>query len=124
VNIDWEQDPYGFWRAFQRAFPSRHRQLLQDLRHKHVEGDFLFVHAGIKPGVRLERQLAHDLMWIREEFLSHSGSFGKIVVHGHTPGAAVDIRPNRINLDTCAFDSGVLSCIAIEGGEVRVLDTR
>jgi serine/threonine protein phosphatase 1 len=123
VEIDWDQDPYGFWRAFRRALPTRHLQFLQGLPFSHSEGDFLFVHAGIKPGVRLNRQSPRDMMWIRDEFLYHTGSFGKIVVHGHTPGEAVEILPNRINIDTRAFDSGVLSCVAIEGGEVRIIDT-
>ena len=98
-------------------------QFLQGLPFNHVEGDFLFVHAGIKPAVKLDRQAPHDMMWICEEFLSHTGSFGKVVVHGHTPGDAVEILPNRINIDTRAFDSGLLSCVAIEGGEVRIIDT-
>ena len=123
VETDWDRDLYGFWRAFRRAFPTRHLQFLQGLPFSHSEGDFLFVHAGVKPGVRLDRQSPRDMMWIREEFLMHTGSFGKVVVHGHTPGETVEILPNRINIDTRAFDSGLLSCVAIEGGEVRTIDT-
>jgi serine/threonine protein phosphatase 1 len=84
-------------------------------------GDFLFVHAGIRPGVALDAQDANDLMWIRDEFLNSSSDHGLYVVHGHTPVPHADIRDNRANIDTGAWRSGVLTCIAIEGTEIMVL---
>jgi hypothetical protein len=81
-------------------------------------GDFLFVHAGIRPGVPLRKQREEDLLWIREEFLSCEQRFEKFVVHGHTPVDATDIRSNRINIDTGAFATGRLTCIVIEGTSI------
>ena len=66
-------------------------------------GDYFFCHAGVRPGPPLAAQSEEDLMWIRDGFLSHERSFGKIVVHGHTPVASPDVRANRINIDTGAF---------------------
>lgn len=103
--------------------PDSHRQFLSNLAPYHAEGDFFFCHAGVRPGVPLEGQALKDLIWIREEFLSHTGSFGKVVVHGHTPELEVEFRPNRINIDTCAYYSGILTCLVLEGSGYRLLQT-
>lgn len=79
------------------------------------EGDFLFVHAGLRPGVPIERQQREDLLWIREPFLSAREDFGAVVVHGHTPVSAVELHPNRIAIDTGAVFTGRLSCLVLEG---------
>src|SRR5580698_7439719 len=81
-------------------------------------GDFLFVHAGIRPGVPIRKQREEDLLWIREEFLLCEDRFEKFIVHGHTPVPTPDIRSNRINIDTGAFATGRLTCIVIEGNSV------
>lgn len=107
-----------------RKMPREHQSFLSDLRPSHVEGDYFFCHAGVRPGVPIESQSTHDLMWIRDEFLFHRGSFGKVVVHGHTPQLEVDVQPNRINVDTCAFDTGVLSCVVLEKRSFRLLQTQ
>jgi len=78
-------------------------------------GDYLFVHAGIRPGAPIENQRSSDLRWIREPFLSHSGDHGLMVVHGHTITDDVDIRPNRIGIDTGAYQSGRLTALGLEG---------
>jgi serine/threonine protein phosphatase 1 len=80
-------------------------------------GDYLFVHAGIKPGVPLEEQRQSDLRWIRGPFLLDDSDHGFVVVHGHTISRAVDERPNRIGIDTGAFKTGILTALAIEGSE-------
>ena len=80
-------------------------------------GDYLFVHAGIRPGVPLEEQRVADLRWIREPFLSHGDSFGPVVVHGHTIFDEVDFTPNRIGVDTGAYKSGRLTALGLEGTE-------
>ena len=77
-------------------------------------GDYFFVHAGVRPGIDLSHQSAEDLLWIRDDFLGYKGSFGKIVVHGHTPVNEPEIHDNRINLDTGAFASGKLTCAVFE----------
>lgn len=103
------------------ALPAPHRHFLQALRLTHQVGGYFFCHAGVRPGVPLERQAEEDLLWIRKEFLSSSESFGKIVVHGHTPVREPDVRPNRINVDTGAFASGRLTCLVLEGTARRFL---
>ena len=108
-------------RSLQMALPRTHQLFLQCLRNTFCCGDFLFVHAGIRPGVPLNQQALHDLIWIRDDFLASDQPHGKIVVHGHTPVAYPDIRHNRINIDTGAWRSGVLTCMAIEASSVLVL---
>ena len=84
---------------------------------------YLFVHAGIVPNRPLSEQPDRALIWIREEFLEHEGDHGFIVVHGHTPHRDVEDLPNRINLDTRAVNSGVLTAVALEGNERRFIQT-
>ena len=69
-------------------------------------GKYFLCHAGVRPGVPLERQKEQDLLWIRGEFLSSKMDFGKIVVHGHTPTLEPEVLANRINIDTGAFATG------------------
>lgn len=78
-------------------------------------GDYLFVHAGIRPGVPLEQQRRADLRWIREPFLSHSGSHGLVVVHGHTIFEQVFVGHNRIGIDTGAYRTGRLTALGLQG---------
>lgn len=80
-----------------------------------VCGDYLFVHAGIDPGVPLELQKSGKLRWIREPFLSHMGDLGHVVVHGHTIEDEPVLRRNRIGIDTGAYASGRLTALALEG---------
>ena len=91
---------------------------LRDLALMHREGPYLFVHAGIRPGVRLSQQARQDLLWIREPFLSAKGDLGgepgMVVVHGHTPVREPVVRPNRIGIDTGAVMGGVLTCAVLE----------
>jgi serine/threonine protein phosphatase 1 len=110
-------------RELTRLVPLSHRRFLSRLRYWHEEGDYFFCHAGVRPGIALHFQDPHDLMWIRGEFHAHKGSFGKVVVHGHTPQASVDFQPNRINIDTRAFDTGVLTALVLEGNEQRLIQT-
>ncbi|HEY0852735.1 MAG TPA: metallophosphoesterase family protein [Bradyrhizobium sp.] len=102
-------------RRFVDAFPRAHELFMQCLRDLFVCGDFLFVHAGIRPGVPLEHQDPNDLIWIRDEFLDSAQDHGRFIVHGHTPVPYPDIRHNRINIDTGAWRTGTLTCVAIEG---------
>jgi serine/threonine protein phosphatase 1 len=100
-----------------------HRQFFDRLELMHEAGDYLFVHAGIRPGVALGAQRPNDLMWIRYDFLDHDGDFGRIVVHGHTPTNLPEIRSNRIGIDTGAWMSGVLTALRLEGEERGLLST-
>jgi serine/threonine protein phosphatase 1 len=100
---------------FARAVPASHFQFLGQLHYWHVEDDYLFVHAGIRPGIALENQLAEDLLWIREDFLLHRKRFGKMVVHGHTPAPSPVVLPNRICVDTGAHATGQLTALVLDG---------
>lgn len=104
------------------ALPAHHLEFFTSLKTSLTHGKYFFCHAGVRPGVPLAQQSADDLMWIREEFLSSKMDFGKIVVHGHTPVDAPDVRANRINIDTGAFASGRLTCIVLDEGGHRFLE--
>lgn len=103
------------------AIPSRHLSLLEQLKLFYEAGDYLFVHAGIRPGVPMEHQDPKDLLWIRGEFLQSRRNHGKIVVHGHASGSTVVERPNRICIDTAAYATDRLSCIVLEGRQRRYI---
>ena len=98
-----------------QLIPADHRAFLRGLNWSYRAGDYLFVHAGIRPGVALDKQLREDMVWIREPFLSSRTDFGVRVVHGHTPVDAPEVRPNRINIDTGAYMTGRLTCLVLEG---------
>lgn len=109
--------------AFHRALPQSHFRFFRDLQNTFTSGDFFFVHAGVRPNVELGRQKQSDLLWIRDEFLSSTRDFGKIIVHGHTPMNEIEVGPNRINIDTGAFATGRLTCLVLEGESLSVIDT-
>ena len=104
--------------------PKRHLAFIREMENHVRCGDYLFVHAGIRPGVGLELQRLSDLRWIRSEFLEDKRDHGVIVIHGHTIADAVDERSNRIGIDTGAYASGVLTAIGLEGTERWFLSTR
>jgi serine/threonine protein phosphatase 1 len=106
---------------FLDAFPRAHELFMQCLRNQFSCGDFLFVHAGIRPEIPIEQQDVNDLIWIRNEFLESTRKHQRFVVHGHTPVPHPDIRHNRINIDTGAWRTGTLTCIAIEGSTILFL---
>ena len=97
------------------AIPAEHIQFLRRGGDHHRVGDYLFVHAGIRPGVDVVRQAGSDLRWIRNEFLDDARDHALMVVHGHTVTAAPDLRANRIGIDTGAFASGRLTALGLEG---------
>jgi serine/threonine protein phosphatase 1 len=107
--------------AFKAALPAEHLAFFQSLELTITVGDYLFVHAGIRPGIALEKQSEQDLLWIRDEFLSSSAWSGKVVVHGHTPLPAPVRTANRISVDTGAYATGNLSCAVLEGTSCRFL---
>ncbi len=118
-------DSYGAesFASLGKSVPEAHLDFLKGLELHHTEGSYLFVHAGIRPGVPLERQEPRDLTWIREPFLEHEGSHGLFVVHGHTPVDEPEVLANRVCIDTRAFASGVLTALVLEGSERRFLRT-
>lgn len=119
-------DPYeldALHEKLTRRLPEAHRRFLDGLALTRVEGGYLFVHAGIRPGVPLAQQDPRDLVWIRDEFLASRADHGHVVVHGHTPMLKPQVRDNRIGIDTGAFQTGVLTALALHGTERRFLHT-
>jgi len=107
-----------------KAIPAEHVEFLQSFDDSCRFGDYLFVHAGIRPGIEIDQQRQSDLRWIREPFLFDETDHGFVVVHGHTIRSEVEMRPNRIGIDTGAYKSGVLTALAIERSDSWLLDTR
>lgn len=104
-----------------QAIPPEHLALMASLERSAAYGDFYFCHAGIRPGVPLAEQDSEDLIWIRGEFLRSTALHPKVIVHGHTPGDEPEVRANRVNLDTRAYETGRLTALAIGGQAKRFL---
>jgi serine/threonine protein phosphatase 1 len=113
----------GLQAEFRARIPERHLEFLRALALSHTEGDYFFVHAGVRPGVALEDQDEADMIWIRDLFLSSDADHGKIVVHGHSISRQPEIEANRIGIDTGAYTSGKLTCLVIEGQRRAFLHT-
>ncbi|HEY7581532.1 MAG TPA: metallophosphoesterase [Acetobacteraceae bacterium] len=103
--------PRSEWRS---RIPPGHVAFLEQLAIEHREGGYLFVHAGIRPGVPLDCQTEDDLLGIRQSFLASEQDFGTVVVHGHSTTPSPTIRPNRIGIDTGAGHGGRLTCAVFE----------
>ena len=111
-GIPWRTAP----KRWAGLLPAAQVEFLRGLPLLHRLGGYAFVHAGVRPGVTLEAQTRHDLLWMREPFLSSDADLGAVVVHGHTPEEPAPVlRANRIGLDTGAALGGVLSCVVLEG---------
>lgn len=113
----WEQTRL----AFRNALPPQHEQFMRRLELMAVYGDYVFVHAGVRPGLPLERQVAADLLWIRNDFLDKAHGLKATVVHGHTPVEEVFVGRQRINVDTGAYATGVLTAVRLDGGEPKII---
>jgi serine/threonine protein phosphatase 1 len=110
-------------KLLQENVPKRHLEFLNNLSPWHIEGDYLFVHAGIRPRVSLDDQDDREMLWIRDEFLSSNADHGKTVVHGHSITWKPEIKKNRIGIDTGAFASGILTCLVLQESEQTFLHT-
>jgi len=109
--------------AFVAAIPDDHMRFLESLRLTETIGDYLFVHAGVRPGVPLSDQKEKDLLWIREEFLQSRRALDQMVVHGHTPTEKPEIMNGRIGVDTGAYATGVLTALVLQGETRSFLQT-
>jgi len=109
--------------SIRQAIPAGHVEFLRSFADTCRFGDYLFVHAGIRPGVALDQQRQSDLRWIREPFLLDDSDHGFVVVHGHTITNGTDERLNRIGIDTGAYRTGTLTALAIEDDQRWYLDT-
>ena len=111
-------------KLLREAIPKEHAKFIASFADTASFGKYLFVHAGIRPGVPLSHQRPQDLRWIRLPFLDDEADHGCIVVHGHTITEAVDERENRIGVDTGAYRTGVLTALGVEANERWFLQTR
>ena len=112
--------PPGEWAS---RIPRQHLLFLRDLEISHPIGPYLFVHAGVRPGVPLDKQSRQDMMWIREPFLSSRADHGAVIVHGHTPKREPIVQPNRIAIDTGAVLGGALTCVVLEDDRLGFLQS-
>lgn len=99
------------------AVPSGHRDFLESFADTFRIGSYLFVHAGIRPGLALEEQSQSDLRWIRKGFLDSADDHGFVIVHGHTITQDVDVQANRVGIDTGAYRTGQLTVMGLEGSQ-------
>lgn len=106
------EEAHELWNS---VVPQADVEFVAEFEDSVVIGDYLFVHAGIRPGVPLEEQSGADLRWIREPFLGSRRYHGRMVVHGHTIVDEPAIRTNRIGIDTGAYRSGCLTALGLEG---------
>jgi serine/threonine protein phosphatase 1 len=103
--------------------PRQHLLFLRDLSINRRIGPYLFVHAGVRPGVKLDQQTKQDMLWIREPFLSSKADHGAVIVHGHTPKREPIVLPNRIAIDTGAVLGGALTCVVLEADMIGFLQS-
>jgi len=120
-GIPTNKDIEGIRADLYEKCPLSHKQFYQTLATHFELDNYYFVHAGIKPKVKLAQQSIEDLLWIREEFLSSTRQHGKIIVHGHSVTEAPEILANRIGLDTGAYASNNLTCAVFEGPDITIL---
>ncbi len=106
-----------------RWIPAQHRRFFNRLEHMARRGDYVFAHAGIRPGLPLDQQETRDLLFIREPFLSDTSDLGVVVVHGHTVVEEPVVRGHRIGIDTGAYWTGRLTTLVLEGDTQRFLTT-
>ncbi len=108
-------DPDSPRESWPDTVPAGHVDFLRGLTLYHQEGGYLFVHAGVRPGVALEAQTREDMLRIRQPFLYTERDLGAVVVHGHTPVKEPVVRHNRIAIDTGAVFGGLLTSLVLEG---------
>jgi len=119
-----DQQEWADLRArFEAAVPPDHWDFFHNLDLAAERGDYLCVHAGVRPNVPLDQQTEDDLLWIRNDFLNKEHVFDKVIVHGHTPGQPF-VGPHRIALDTGAYVSGILTAIKLKGTERTLMQAQ
>ncbi len=118
-NVSFEQLAV----IFPTYVPQTHVDFLRRSEDLILLGDYVFVHAGVRPGVPLDCQSKSDLRWIREDFLSANDEFGAMVVHGHTISDKVEMRQNRIGIDTGAYCYGALTALGLAGSSQWIIQS-
>lgn len=100
--------------ALLACLPPTHAEFFARLSLSYTEGGYVFVHAGLRPGIALENQQAEDLLMIRDDFLCNPVQIKQTVIHGHTPTKKPFIRDKSIGIDTGACQTGTLTAIVLE----------
>jgi calcineurin-like phosphoesterase family protein len=118
IEVRGSRREKDIWADAQDIVPKSHIAFLRDLQLTHTAGDYLFVHAGIRPNVPLNQQTEEDLLWIRQEFHNYRRPHPKVIVHGHTPVDAARHYGNRINLDAGAGYGAPLVAAVFDGDQV------
>ena len=95
------------------SVPKEHLDFLNSLVLCHQTEDYIFVHAGVRFGIPMDRQESQDLLWIREPFISEPNDFKKTVVFGHTPFPEPLVQPGKIGIDTGAVYGNRLTCVRL-----------
>lgn len=124
IEVDFS-DPQSAAIAHQKlvqSVPRAHIDYIQAMPRSIRFGDFFFCHAGVNPALSLDAQDPDELIWIRTIFLKWTAPFENVIIHGHTPQSAIEVQPNRVNLDTYAWKNGKLSAIVIDGAEKQFLE--
>mgnify|MGYP005840174903 CR=1 FL=1 len=107
----------SYWGEFgdrlNRSLPPEHWDFYTRLKLYYATDDYIFVHAGLKPGLPLADQVEDDILWIRKEFIASDYNFGRRVVFGHTPMRSPLIMANKIGIDTGAVYGNKLTCVLL-----------
>lgn len=105
--------------------PASHLDFLRTLPIRTICGDYIFVHAGLRPRVKLAKQIDEDCLWIGDDFLQANYKFEKIVVHGHSwSSAEPEITSHRVGIDTGAYSTGVLTAVRLDGSHIKFMQAR
>jgi serine/threonine protein phosphatase 1 len=107
-----------------QLMPPSHKAFYDSLELMVTEGDYAFVHAGVRPGVALEEQTERDLLWIRQEFIAEAGPHPKVIVHGHTPSEEAQMMPWRLGIDTGCYATGLLTAVRLLDTDQRLIQAR
>lgn len=121
IAMDKDMSDMALMDEARQRVPAEHLEWLGRLPLSTRSGDYFFCHAGIKPGNALKRQSRSDMLWIRDEFLKDDRMHECVIVHGHSVEEEVQLRPNRIGIDTGAYRTGTLTALYLEGGEREFL---
>lgn len=127
VPPDWQSGEDDWVRACRElnlAMPVEHRAFLEQLDLSAERGDYLCVHAGVRPNVPLEQQVEQDLLWIRDDFLRNERRLEKVIVHGHTPSEDPYLGDHRIGLDTGAYATSVLTAVKLRDDRRTLIQVR
>lgn len=116
------EDPFAFADRIVAGIGAPMIEWLRELPLHLQSGNYFFCHAGIRPGVALEKQSTEDLLWIRDDFLTSTRDHGAVIVHGHSIADGVMILPNRIGVDTGAYRTNTLSAVALEADQAWVIE--